>query len=631
MSSTSSSKESFQEGSFFVRKKIKVYAAFVILSFLVVVMRAWYLQILKGEDFLGKSEQNRIRKISLPDYRGVIKDRRGKIIVNVRPSFSLYVTPEDADNLTESLDFISEFMEINEDKLRKDIRQSPSFKSVLIKRDISRREVAYIEESKMLLPGLRINVEPIRNYAHRDFASHILGYLGEVSKDELKTLKFSRYDPGDMIGKNGIEKIYESYLRGTKGYKEVEVDVSGRELKALRKLSPKTGNSLFLTLDSRVQRKLEALMNQVSDKHTVKGSAVVMKVQSGEIIAMVSKPSFDPNLFASGVSRKKWNSLLRDDKNPLQNRSIDGQYPPASTYKVVTAYAGLSEKIIKPEDTIFCPGHFNLGKRNYRCWKKRGHGKMNLHDALVQSCDVYFYTLGHRLGIDSLAKYAKKLGLGELTGIGLKGEKSGLVPSKQWKKKNKNIPWYPGETISASIGQGYNLVTPLQSVNMISAIASNGFLVRPYIVKRIEDSNGKLIKEFYPKVRRNIGIDPAILKIIKEGLRGVVHDAHGTGHRARLKNITVSGKTGTAQVIGMKDSDEINPEDKIPYQYRDHAWFVAFAPYDKPEVSVSVIIEHGGHGGDVAAPIARQVLETYFTYYPPFKSIKPNKERRDLS
>lgn len=631
MSSTSSSKESFQEGSFFVRKKIKVFAAFVILSFLVVVMRAWYLQILKGEDFLGKSEQNRIRKISLPDYRGVIKDRHGKTIVNVRPSFSLYVTPEDADNLTASLDFISEFMEINEDKLRKDIRQSPSFKSVLIKRDISRREVAYIEESKMLLPGLRINVEPIRNYAYRDFASHVLGYLGEVSKDELKTLKFSRYDPGDMIGKNGIEKIYESYLRGTKGYKEVEVDVSGRELKALRKLSPKTGNSLLLTLDSRVQRKLEVLMNQVSDKHTVKGSAVVMKVQSGEIIAIVSKPSFDPNSFASGVSRKKWNSLVRDDKNPLQNRTIDGQYPPASTYKVVTAYAGLSEKIIKPEDTIFCPGHFRLGKRDYRCWKKRGHGKMNLHDALVQSCDVYFYTLGHRLGIDSLAKYAKKLGLGELTGIGLKGEKSGLVPSKQWKKKIKNIPWYPGETISASIGQGYNLVTPLQSVNMISAIASNGFLVRPYIVKRIEDSNGKLIKEFYPKVRRNIGIDPAILKIIKEGLRGVVHDAHGTGHRARLKNITVSGKTGTAQVIGMKDSDEINPEDKIPYQYRDHAWFVAFAPYDKPEVSVSVIIEHGGHGGEVAAPIARQVLETYFTYYPPFKSIKPNKERRDLS
>jgi penicillin-binding protein 2 len=367
-------------------------------------------------------------------------------------------------------------------------------------------------------------------------------------------------------------------------------------------------------------------MDQVSDEHSVEGSAVVMKVQSGEIIAMVSKPSFDPNAFATGVSRKKWNSLLRDDKNPLQNRTIDGQYPPASTYKLVTAYAGLSEKIIKPEDTIFCPGQFHLGKRDYRCWKKKGHGKMNLHDALVQSCDVYFYTLGHRLGIDSLAKYANKLGLGELTGIRLKGEKSGLVPSTQWKKKIKNIPWYPGETISASIGQGYNLVTPLQSVNMISAIASNGFLVRPYIVKRIEDSNGKLIKEFYPKVRRNIGIDPVVLKILKEGLRGVVHDAHGTGHRARLKNITVSGKTGTAQVIGMKDSDEINPEDKIPYQYRDHAWFVAFAPYEKPEVSVSVIIEHGGHGGEVAAPIARQVLETYFTYYPPFKTIKSNKE-----
>jgi penicillin-binding protein 2 len=628
---TSSSKESFQEGSFFVRKKIKVYTFFVILSFLVVVMRAWYLQILKGDDFLGKSEQNRIRKISLPDYRGVIKDRRGKIIVNVRPSFSLYVTPEDADNLTESLGFLSGFMEINEDKLKEDIRQSPSFKNVLIKRDISRREVAYIEENKMLLPGIRINVEPIRNYAHREFASHVLGYLGEVSKNELKTLKFSRYQPGDMIGKNGIEKIYESELRGKKGFKEVEVDVSGRELKALRKLSPETGNSLVLTLDSRVQSKLEMLMDKVSDKNSVEGSAVVMKVQSGEIIAIVSKPSFDPNSFATGVSRKKWNSLVRDDKNPLQNRTIDGQYPPASTYKVVTAYAGLSEKIIKPEDTIYCPGHFRLGKRDYRCWKKRGHGNMNLHDALVQSCDVYFYTLGHRLGIDSLAKYAKKLGLGELTGVELKGEKSGLVPSTQWKKKIKNIPWYPGETISASIGQGYNLVTPLQSVNMISAIASNGFLVRPYIVKRIEDSNGKLIQEFYPKVRRNIGIDPPVLKILKEALRGVVHDAHGTGHRARLKNIIVSGKTGTAQVIGMKASDEINPEDKIPYQYRDHAWFIAFAPYEKPEVSVSVIIEHGGHGGEVAAPIARQVLETYFTYYPPFKTIKSNKESRELS
>ena len=616
MSYAGPSKESFLDASFSVRKKIKVYAVLVIISFLVILMRVWYLQILKGEDFMGKSEQNRSRKISLPDYRGDIKDRHGKTLVNIRPSFSLYVTPEDAGDFSKSLGFLSELMEINKGKLWNDIRQSPSFKNVLIKRDINREEIAYIEENKMLLPGIHIKVEPLRSYVYKDFASHILGYVGEVSKGELMASKFGRYEQGDMIGKNGLEKIYESNLKGKKGFKEIEVDASGRELKTLRKLSPKAGNSLVLTLDSRVQNRLEKLMDEVSGKSPVEGSVVVMKVQSGEIIAMVSKPSFDPNFFATGVSRKKWNNLVRDEKNPLQNRAVNGQYPPASTYKLVTAYAALSEKVVEPESTIFCPGYFRLGKRNYRCWKKRGHGKMNLHDALVQSCDVYFYTLGHRLGIDNLAKYANRLGLGELTGIELQGEKPGLVPSRQWKKRFKNEPWFPGETISASIGQGYNLVTPLQSVRMISTIANGGILIRPYLVKKIEDSDGKLIQEFFPVVNRNIGIDPEVLKHLKEGLRGVVHEAHGTGHRARLKNVTVSGKTGTAQVVGMK-AGEIDPEEEIPYSFRDHAWFVAFAPYEKPEVAVSVIIEHGGHGGTTAAPIARKILETYFTHYPP--------------
>ena len=580
---------------------------------------------------MGKSEQNRVRKISLADYRGEIKDRLGNVIVNVRPSFSLYVTPEDADNLSESLEFLSGLIEINKDKLRSDIRRSPSFKNVLIKRDISRREVAYIEENKMLLPGIRIKIEPIRNYAHKDFASHVLGYLGEVSKSELKISKFSRYELGDMVGKNGLEKIYESQLRGKKGFKEVEVDVSGRELKVLRKFSPKTGNSLVLTLDSRVQSKLETLMDEVLRENSVEGSAVVMKVQSGEIIAMVSKPSFDPNSFATGISTKQWSGLVLDEKNPLQNRTIDGQYPPASTYKIVTAYAALAEKIIKPESTIFCPGHFRLGKRDYRCWKKRGHGDMNLHDALVQSCDVYFYTLGYRLGINNLAKYATKLGLGELTGIVLKGEKSGLVPSKQWKKKFKNEPWYPGETISASIGQGYNLVTPLQSARMISTIASGGLLVRPYLVKRIEGYDGRLIQEFSPEVIKKIKIEPEILRNIKEGLRGVVHEAHGTGRRARLKNVIVAGKTGTAQVVAMKDSEEIDPEEETPYSHRDHAWFVAFAPYENPEVAVSVIIEHGGHGGATAAPIAGGILKTYFSHYPPSKTIELDKDKIEVN
>jgi len=618
-----SNEPSFQP-SIHVRKKIKAYVILVVISFLGLWIRVWYLQILKGEDFMGQSEENRIRKVSLPDHRGAIKDRRGETVVNIRPSFNLYVTPEDAGNLSKSLELLSRKMKIEEERLRENIRRSLPFKDVLIKKDISRKDTAYIEENKMRLPGIRIKVEPLRSYIYKDFAAHILGYLGEISKSKLKASEYSGYKLGEMIGKNGLESVYEFNLKGKKGFKEVEVDVSGRELRTLRKRSPEIGDNLILTLDFRIQKKLEELMEGISKIDTVEGSVVVMKVQTGEIIAMVSKPSFDPNLFAAGISRQKWNSLVQDDKHPLQNRAIDGQYPPASTYKLVTAYAALAENLIKPESTIFCPGHFRLGKRRYRCWKKNGHGNMNLHDALGQSCDVYFYTLGHKIGVNNLQKYAKKLGLGALTGVELKGEKPGLIPSEQWKKKNRNESWLLGETISASIGQGYNLVTPLQNVRMISTLANGGLLLRPYLVKKIEDSEGKIVREFFPKIIKNIEIDPEILKHLKEGLRGVVNEPGGTGYRARLKDIVVSGKTGTAQVISMKVGEEANSEEEIPYSFRDHAWFVAFAPYDKPEVAVSVIIEHGGHGGAVAAPIARKILETYLTHYPPVKVDQPD-------
>jgi len=609
------------ESSENVRKKIKIYVILVVISFLGLWVRIWYLQILKGEDLMGRSEDNRIRKISLPAYRGTIKDRNGETLVTVRPSFNLYVTPEDAGNLSDSLALLSGKIEINEAILREDIRQSRSFKDVLMQRDISRKEVAFIEENKMRLPGIHIKVEPLRSYVYKDLAAHILGYLGEISKDKLNTPEYSKYDLGDMVGKNGIENIYEFNLKGEKGFKEVEVDASGRELKTLRKFPPKSGDSLVLTLDVRIQKKLEGWVEEISKDDPVEGSVVVMKVQTGEIIAMVSKPSFDPNLFAAGISRKKWNSLIQDGKHPLQNRAIDGQYPPGSTYKLVTAYAALAENLIEPENTIFCPGYFRLGRGRYRCWKKRGHGAVNLHDALVQSCDVYFYTLGYRLGVDNLAKYAKKLGLGARTGVRLNGEKPGLIPSILWKKKARNQSWLPGETISASIGQGYNLVTPLQSASMISTMANGGLLVRPYLVKKIEDAEGKVVREFFPKIVRNVEFDPEILRLLKEGLRGVVNEPRGTGYRARLKNIVVSGKTGTAQVVRMKDSDEINPGEETPYEFRDHAWFIAFAPYEKPEVAVSVIIEHGGHGGAIAAPIAKKILEAYFTHYPPAENL----------
>ena len=347
------------------------------------------------------------------------------------------------------------------------------------------------------------------------------------------------------------------------------------------------------------------------------GSVVVMKVQTGEVIAIASNPSFDPNLFAAGISPENWNSLVNDEWHPLQNRSIHGQYPPGSTYKIVTAIAGLEEGIIKPDTSVFCPGHFKLGRGRYRCWKKSGHGSVNLHDALVQSCDVYFYTIGHRLGIDTIAKYAKRFGLGSPTRLGLSQEKRGLIPTTRWKLRNKKEPWLLGETISASIGQGYNLVTPIQQASMISAVANGGVLLKPYLVKRIEGPEGHSHNEFFPNIVGQLEVDPDHLEQVRKALRDVVNGARGTAKKSRLKNIVVSGKTGTAQVVRMKSNEELEKGEAIPVKYRDHAWFVAFAPYEKPEIAVSVIIEHGGHGGATAAPIAGAVLKKYFEFYPP--------------
>ena len=605
-----------------IKKKIRIFAILVVVSFLCLWMRIWYLQILKWQYLTGLSENNRVRMVTLPASRGMIKDRNGETLVSIRPAFNLYLTPEDARNLDSSLDKLAQRISLDREKLKKKISQTKSFKEVLIKGDIPREEVAFVEENNMSLPGIRIRAEPLRNYVFNNLASHTLGYLGEISKASLERLKDPAYRQGDFVGKNGLENIYESLLRGKKGYKEVEVDVSGRELKTLRKQPPESGNNLILTLDVKIQEELEKLMTETAEQN-MNGSVVVMKVQTGEIIAITSKPSFDPNKFAAGISPKNWRDLVTDEWHPLQNRSIHGQYPPGSTYKIVTAIAGLGEGVIKPDTSIFCPGHFKLGRGRYRCWKKSGHGFMNLHDALVQSCDVYFYTIGHRLGIDTIAKYAKRFGLGRSTRLGLSREKKGLVPTTQWKLLNKKEPWQLGETISASIGQGFNLVTPIQQVIMMAAVANRGILLKPYLVKRIEGPEGQLRQEFFPEIIGQIGVDPDHLEQVRMALRDVVNGTRGTGKKSRLKNIIVSGKTGTAQVVRMKSNEELEKGEAIPVKYRDHAWFVAFAPYEKPVLAVAIIVEHGGHGGAIAGPIAGKIFKKYFKLYPPPSSAQP--------
>jgi penicillin-binding protein 2 len=599
-----------------LRKKFKYYVVIIAVSFLVLWMRVWYLQILNVEGFIELSENNRIRKVSMAPYRGLMKDRNGQILVNIRPSFNLYITPEDVQDIPGTLNRLAEVIDFNPQAVLKKIKQERKFKNILIRSDIAREQVAFVEENNLDFPGVHLKVEPLRNYMYQDLSSHALGYLGEISKLRLENEPDdSEYEMGDLVGKYGLEFVFEEFLRGKKGFQQVEVDVSGRELRVLKRLPPKAGNNLVLTIDLTIQKELEEMMRGTPE-NPVAGSVVVMKVKTGEILALASKPSFDPNLFSAGISRDNWKQLLQEDMHPLTNRIIDGQYPPGSTYKIVTAYAALEEKVIAPDQTIFCPGYFNFGRGVYHCWKKGGHGRVNIHQALVQSCDVFFYTVGSRVGIDNLARYAKMFGLGMPSRIPLSGEKSGLIPTTKWKLLARKQPWMLGETVSAAIGQGFNLVTPIQQARMISVVANGGNLYRPMLVKRIESPENEVVREFQPELLAANGFNPQNLEIIRKALLGVVNEAGGTGGRARLKDVLVSGKTGTSQVVRLKSGDDAPKEKDLPYKLRDHAWFVAFAPFEDAEVAVSIIVEHGGHGGSTAAPLAKKLIEVYHKLYP---------------
>ena len=593
-----------------IKRKITPLIFVIIISFGVLILRIWHLQILQKDALQTLSENNRIRKVLQSDYRGKILDTNNNVIVDVRPSFNLYITPEDTRNIEEIYKILVRRLNINEKEFYQIIRTSPAYKNILIERDLNREDVAFIEEHKIDLPGVFFKVEPLRNYREGSLAAHVLGYIGEISKTQLAAANNSDYRQGDYIGQYGLEKIYESSLRGKKGSKEIEVDASGRELKILHQVFPKSGQNLVLTIDVEIQKKTEELLEGKA------GAVVVLDPNSGAILAMASSPSFDPNLFAGKFSQTTWNALIYDVLHPLQNRAIQGQYPPGSVYKIVTAAAGLGEGMIDEKFTTFCKGRFKFGKRAYRCWKKKGHGKVNLHKALVQSCDVFFYKLGYRVGIDTLARYAYGFGLGQKTGFELPEEKKGLVPTTTWKIENRNEPWFPGETISASIGQSFNLVTPLQMANLISAVANGGTLWKPFVLKNIITNDGTVVKKTSPRILKKLPISEEHLNIIRKALSGVVVEKRGTGYRARIPGIKVSGKTGTSQVIQMKSDEEEEKKGEVPYEFRDHAWFVAFAPSENPQIAISVIIEHGGHGGSTAAPIAREIIKKYFQLYP---------------
>ncbi|THB79859.1 MAG: penicillin-binding protein 2 [Desulfobulbaceae bacterium] len=589
-----------------------IFAILLVMFFLMVIIsRLWFLQISSGQHYTVEAERQRVRIHTVPPPRGHILDRYGREIVTNRPSFNVVMIKEDSYDIGEVLKRLSLVLDEDIENLWARIRtaeRSARHIPVRLKEDIDWETLAYLENHKYKFPGIRIEVLPVRTFHYGDLAANSIGYIGSINRKQLESDEEGIYEGGDLIGKRGIEKLREKDLRGEKGKRSTEVNARGFEQRELKQVDPLPGKDIRLTIDAELQSTAEQFMN-IGEKA---GAIVALEVNSGRVLAAASTPSIHLEDFIGGISQANWDALLNNPKHPLINKVVQASYPPGSTYKIVTALAGLAEGAVDENTVIYCPGYYYFGNRVYRCWKHSGHGPVDIRKAITESCDVYFYQVGQRVGVDKLAEYARKFGLGKRTGIELEFEKSGLIPTREWKKKNRNEVWQEGETLSIAIGQGFNLLTPLQVALMTAATANGGKIYKPSIIESVTTPDGVVTERFKPQLIGQLSKkEQSYLEIIKEGLFDVVHGKRGTARNVRIEGLTIAGKTGTAQVVrvaqykGMKEQD-------IPYKYRDHAWFTCYAPADNPEIAVTVLVEHGLHGGSGAGPIARMILAKYF-------------------
>lgn len=587
----------------FLEKRLGLIINFIIIISLLLIIRFWFLQIIFHSYYLELAEKNRIRNLKIPAPRGIIYDRTDHIIASSAPTFQLEIIREEIKNEEEIFEEIAKIFNKTKEAVKKDFtekaRITPKFYPVVLYDNLDRNQIVSIESLKWKIKGVKINYKSERTYPYKNFASHLLGYVAQISDAEREKIK-KNYPIGSKIGKYGIEKQLEDYIRGFDGVEKVEVDASGKKKKVLYRLDPISGGSVKLTIDWKLQEVAEKAM---ADKN---GAVVALSPKTGEIYAFVSHPNFDPNLFVKGFSSEEWKKIINDPFYPLQNKAIEGIYPPGSTFKLVTAVAALEEGVINKDTTFYCNGKKRVGNKDFRCWKESGHGKVDIHRALVESCDVFFYEVALKLGAQKLSEYAKKLGLGEKTGINIPGELEGIVPSPEWKIKKFKKPWYNGDTLPFAIGQGYLSISPLQLAVAYSTFANGGYVLTPIIVKEIEVGENKIVTEDVPKIKKRINLKPETIDIIRKALIGVVNESNGTGKASKIPNIIVAGKTGTAQVKAFKERK------KLTGFHNDHAWFVAFAPAFDPEIVVSVFVMHGGHGGGVAAPVAREIIDAFF-------------------
>ncbi len=584
--------------------RIRTAVLCVGIAFLILLLRLWYLQILEGDRYFSLSTTNRLRVRPVEAPRGFILDRHGEILVDNRPTFDLYATLEDLTNPGEVVATLAEILGAPAAEIQARLaegRERP-YQPLLIRKDLDERMMVAVEERRLDLPGISLRVRPTRAYPSRGMAANLLGYVSEVNQAQLEREEFQDFRPGENLGQAGVERRFDAFIRGIDGGEQVEVDARGRALRLVNRIEPRSGSNIYLTIDKRLQEAAEAAF---AGK---KGTVVAMNPTTGEILAMVSRPSYDPNLFAQRLAGEEWQRIVNDPTHPLQNRAFQAQYPPGSVFKLIVAIAGLESGALTPETRFGCPGYFYLGNARFDDWKKGGHGTLNLRSAIVNSCNVYFYQAGLKVGIEEITRVARAFGLGEAPGLGLGDESKGHLPNPEPRRRGQP-GWSAGNTVVASIGQGLVVTSPMQLLSMVSAIANGGTIYRPWVVKKIAALSGEVLDEYEPEPIRRIAIKPETLAFIRQAMLGVVSE--GTGARSKVPGIPIGGKTGTAQVVR-------KGEGKGNAELKDHGWFVSFAPVDNPQIAVVVLVENGGFGGLVAAPVAKAVYEAAFGGRPLF-------------
>jgi len=620
-------KDHFRETQLFnVRAIIALIVSIIMMGIL--TGRLFMLQVVDNDIYSTLSENNRFHIAAVPPTRGIIYDANGVILAQNLPTYALELVPEQIEDIDKTIAELAKLIPISATdvaRFNKRRKSSRKYKSIPLRTRLSDEEVARLAVNRHRFVGADIAARLVRHYPHGTLASHVVGYVGRINEKEWEKLDHSDYDGTDYIGKTGIEKYYEDHLHGHVGVRQIETNASGRTMRTIEQVPSESGHHLHLSLDASLQTVAELALERVG----LNGAVVAINPQTGALLVMASVPSFDPNVFVSGVDRKTYRALQQNENNPLFNRAMQGRYPPGSTIKPFLALGGLETGVVDAEHEVKCRGFFRIpgSKHKYRDWKKKGHGQVSTIKAIRESCDVYFYTLARKLGVERMANFMFSFGFGHRTGVDVSGEGVGIWPNKAWKRRNRTEPWYPGETVIAGIGQGYTLITPLQLAVATATISTYGRRLKPRVVNEIENSTTGSREKKYSERDVDVPIvDREHWDTALQGMAEVVNTWRGTAHRiAKGATFKIAGKTGTAQVYSIKQDEEYD-EKNVDLKLRDHALFIAFAPIDNPQIAVAVIVEHGGHGGSVAAPIAREIMDNYLI--PRLADQKPNIDKK---